>query len=36
VCGWKGEWGGEGLGDFWGSSGNVNEENTYLKIIIKK
>jgi hypothetical protein len=24
-----GKWG-EGLGDFWGSIGNVNEENTYL------
>ena len=27
--GWVGEWGGgEGMGDFWGSIGNVNEENT--------
>jgi hypothetical protein len=23
-----GEWGGEGMGDFWNSIGNVNEENT--------
>ena len=26
--GWVGELVGEGMGDFWGSSGNVNEENT--------
>jgi hypothetical protein len=26
--GWVGEWGGEGMGDFWDSIGNVNEENT--------
>jgi hypothetical protein len=26
--GWVGEWGGEGMGDFWYSIGNVNEENT--------
>jgi hypothetical protein len=26
--GWMGEWGGEGMGDFWDSIGNVNEENT--------
>jgi hypothetical protein len=26
--GWVGEWGGESLGDFWDSIGNVNEENT--------
>jgi hypothetical protein len=25
--GWVGEWG-EGMGDFWDSIGNVNEENT--------
>jgi len=25
--GWVGEWG-EGMGDFWVSIGNVNEENT--------
>jgi hypothetical protein len=25
--GWIGEWG-EGMGDFWDSIGNVNEENT--------
>ena len=23
-----GEWGGEGMGDFWDNIGNVNEENT--------
>jgi hypothetical protein len=23
-----GEWVGEGMGDFWDSTGNVNEENT--------
>jgi hypothetical protein len=30
ICesGWVGEWVGEGMGDFWGSTGNVNEENT--------
>jgi hypothetical protein len=28
--GWVGEWG-EGMGDFWDSIGNVNEENTELK-----
>jgi hypothetical protein len=26
--GWVGEWGGEGVGDFWDSIGNVIEENT--------
>ena len=26
--GWVGEWVGEGMGDFWDSTGNVNEENT--------
>jgi hypothetical protein len=26
--GWVGEWGGDGMGDFWDSIGNVNEENT--------
>jgi hypothetical protein len=26
--GWVREWGGEGMGDFWDSIGNVNEENT--------
>jgi len=26
--GWVGEWGREGMGDFWDSIGNVNEENT--------
>jgi hypothetical protein len=26
--GWVGEWGVEGMGDFWDSIGNVNEENT--------
>jgi hypothetical protein len=26
--GWVGEWVGEGMGDFWDSIGNVNEENT--------
>jgi hypothetical protein len=26
--GWVGELGGEGMGDFWDSIGNVNEENT--------
>jgi hypothetical protein len=26
--GWVGEWQGEGMGDFWDSIGNVNEENT--------
>ena len=26
--GWVGEWWGEGMGDFWDSIGNVNEENT--------
>ena len=25
--GWVGEWGGEGMGDFWDSIWNVNEEN---------
>jgi hypothetical protein len=25
---WVGEWGGEGMGDFLDSIGNVNEENT--------
>jgi hypothetical protein len=25
---WVGEWVGEGMGDFWDSTGNVNEENT--------
>jgi hypothetical protein len=24
----RGVWGGEGMGDFWDSIGNVNEENT--------
>jgi hypothetical protein len=33
VCVWnartkKWEWVGEGMGDFWDSIGNVNEENT--------
>jgi hypothetical protein len=27
----KGEWGGEHVGDFWDSIGNVNEINTQLK-----
>jgi hypothetical protein len=27
IC-WVGEWGGEGMGDFWDSIENVNEENT--------
>jgi hypothetical protein len=26
--GWVGAWGGEGVGDFWDSIGNVIEENT--------
>jgi hypothetical protein len=26
--GWVEKWGGEGMGDFWDSIGNVNEENT--------
>jgi hypothetical protein len=26
--GWVGEWVEEGMGDFWDSIGNVNEENT--------
>jgi hypothetical protein len=26
--GWVGDWVGEGMGDFWDSTGNVNEENT--------
>jgi hypothetical protein len=26
--GWVGEWGGEGMGDFWDNIGIVNEENT--------
>jgi hypothetical protein len=26
--GWLDEWGGEGMGDFWDSIGNVIEENT--------
>jgi hypothetical protein len=26
--GWVGEWGWVGIGDFWDSIGNVNEENT--------
>jgi hypothetical protein len=26
--GWVGEWGEEGMGDFWDSIGNVIEENT--------
>jgi hypothetical protein len=26
--GWIGEWRGKGMGDFWDSIGNVNEENT--------
>jgi hypothetical protein len=25
---WVGEWRGEGMGNFWDSIGNVNEENT--------
>jgi hypothetical protein len=25
---WEGRGGGEGMGDFWDSIGNVNEENT--------
>jgi hypothetical protein len=25
---WVGEWVKEGMGDFWGSIGNVSEENT--------
>jgi hypothetical protein len=25
---WVGEWGGEGMGDFWDSIGNVIDENT--------
>jgi hypothetical protein len=29
--GWVGEWGGEGIGDFWDSIGNVNEENSLIK-----
>jgi hypothetical protein len=29
--GWLGEWGGEGVGDFWDSIGNVIEENTLKK-----
>jgi hypothetical protein len=24
-------WGGEGMGDFWGTIGNINEENTQFK-----
>jgi hypothetical protein len=28
LIGWVGEWGGECMGDFWDSIGNVNEENT--------
>jgi hypothetical protein len=27
--GWVGEWGWVGMGDFWDSIGNVNEEITY-------
>jgi hypothetical protein len=27
--GWVGEWG-QGMGDFWDSIGDVNEENTYI------
>jgi hypothetical protein len=30
--GWVGEWRGEGMGEFWDNIGNVNEENTQLKI----
>jgi hypothetical protein len=26
--GWIGEWGVKGMGDFWDSIGNINEENT--------
>jgi hypothetical protein len=33
---WVGVWGGEGMGDFWGSIGNVNEENNLIKIKFKK
>jgi hypothetical protein len=29
--GWVGEWVGEGMGNFWDSTGNVNEENSQLK-----
>jgi hypothetical protein len=32
----KWEWVGEGVGDFWDSTGNVNEINTQLKKNIKK
>jgi hypothetical protein len=28
VSVWVGEWGEEGMGDFWDSIGNVNKENT--------
>jgi hypothetical protein len=30
--GWVGEWGGEGMGDFGNSIGNINEENTFKKL----
>jgi hypothetical protein len=33
---WVGEWRGEGMGDFWDSIGNVNEENTEFKRKKKK
>jgi hypothetical protein len=33
---WGGGVGGEGMGDFWDSIGNVNEENTYFKKHVKK
>jgi hypothetical protein len=33
--GWVGEWG-DGMGDFWVSIGNVNEENTKKKKKKKK
>jgi hypothetical protein len=26
--GWVGKWVGKGMGDFWDSTGDVNEENT--------
>jgi hypothetical protein len=29
--GWVGEWVGDRVGDFWDSTGNVNEINTQLK-----
>jgi hypothetical protein len=33
--GWIGEWMGESMGNFWDSTGNVNEENTYLGVCFR-